>query len=443
MTGMALGGRVTLERHPLGAVDAVTVLSVFILILCVLPARFVLGALGAAGTPAGIVAVLCLAWYLASMITPRTTPIHGRQPVRGLVVFFCCAILASYVATMGRALSGSEVNGADRGLILTMGWAGLALLAADGIGRLDRLEKIRRRLVTGGGFIAFLGIVQFFTRLDLATYLALPGLTSNSTGPSVLNRDGFNRPMSTASHPIEFGVVMAMLLPLALHGVIHAEPGKRGRRWIPVVLILTALPMTVSRSAILGLLVVGLCLLPIWPTMLRLASVMVVGVTMVFVHAAIPGLLGSITGLVTSFSSDTSTVSRTNAYGVVAQAVSERPWFGLGFGTYDPHVHRYLDNQYMGSLIETGLIGTAALIAILLSGWVLARRARRATTDPELRHMAQCFAASSMVALVSFGTFDALGFPMVANLAFLIIGCCGALWRLTRETGATRATVRG
>lgn len=421
------------ERHPIGQVDAVTILSLFIVTLSVLPARFVLGALGAAGTPAGIMAVLCLGWYLAAMITPKTTPIQGRQPVRGVVVFFCCAILATYATTMGRSLPTTELNGADRGLILLMGWSGLALLAADGIGRLDRLEAVRRRLVTGGGFIAFLGIVQFFTALDLATYLALPGLTSNSTGPAVLHRDGFNRPMSTASHPIEFGVVMAILLPLALHGVVHAEPGKRGRRWLPVILILMALPMTLSRSAILGLLVVGLCLLPIWPTMWRLASLLVVSVTMVFVHAAIPGLLGSITGLVTSFSSDSSTTSRTSAYGAVAQAISQRPWFGRGFGTYDPHIYRFLDNQYMGSLIETGLVGTAALIVVLMSGWFLARSARRATSDPALQHLAQCLAASSMVAFVSFGTFDALSFPMVANLAFLIIGCCGALWRLTHE----------
>jgi O-antigen ligase len=423
-------------RPPLGRVDAVTVLSVFVVMLTVVPARFVVGPLGAAGTPAGIMAVLCLGWYLSSMITARTTPIRGPQPVRSVAVLFGCSILAAYAAAMGRALPGLEANGADRGLILMLGWIGVALLAADGIPSLDRLEAVRRRLVAGGGFIAVLGAVQFFTGFDLAGHLAFPGLTTSTSYTSVLQREEFNRPMATATHPIEFGVVLAMLLPLALHGAIHAEEGRRFRAWLPVGLIMVVLPMTVSRSAVLGMVVVGLVVLPVWPAMWRVWALLAVGLLSVALRAVVPGLIGTLTGLVSSIGSDSSTVTRTNDYAVIGEAVAERPWFGQGFGTYLPQTYRILDNQYLLTLVESGLFGLAALLAVLVSGWVLARRSRKASADPVTRHLAQCLAASMAVAMASFATFDAFSFPMAANLTFLCLGCTGALWRLTRPAGA-------
>lgn len=423
-------------RPLLGQVDGVTVLSLFVIVLTVVPARFVVGPLGAAGTPAGIMAVLCLFWYISAMITARTTPVRGTQPVRTLVVLFVCAMLASYAAAMTRALPGLESNAADRGLILTAGWAGVALLAADGIPRIDRLEAVRRRLVTGGGIIAVLGGIQFFTGLDLAGHLAFPGLTTATSYTSLLARDEFNRPMATATHPIEFGVVLAMLLPLAVHGAVYAPEGRKGRRWTLVFLILMVLPMTVSRSAVLGLAVVCLVILPIWPAIWRVSAILVLGVLMVALRAVVPGLIGTLTNLVTDIGSDSSTVTRTNDYVVIGTTVVHRPWLGQGFGTYLPKTYRILDNQYLLSLVETGIVGLVVLLTVILSGWFMARSARRASTDPEVRHMAQCFAASMAVALFSFGTFDAFSFPMVANLMFLVLGCCGALWRLTHEKQA-------
>jgi O-antigen ligase len=422
----------------LGQVDGVTVLSLFVVVLTVVPARFVVGALGAAGTPAGVMAVLCLFWYVSAMITARTTPVRGVQPVRSVVVLFVCAMLASYAAAMTRQLPGLEANAADRGLILTAGWAGVALLAADGIPRIDRLEAIRRRLVAGGGIIAVLGGIQFFTGLDLAGHLAFPGLTTaTSSYTSLMARDEFNRPMATATHPIEFGVVLAMLLPLAVHGAVYAPEGRKGRRWLLVFLLLMVLPMTVSRSAVLGLAVVCLVILPIWPAIWRVTAIMVLGVLMVALRAVVPGLIGTLTALVTDIGSDSSTVTRTNDYVVLGSTVVHRPWLGQGFGTYLPQSYRILDNQYLLSLVETGIVGLVVLLVVIGSGWFMARSARKASSDPEVRHLAQCFAASMAVALFSWGTFDAFSFPMVANLMFLILGCCGALWRITHDRPAS------
>jgi len=65
-----------------------------------------------------------------------------------------------------------------------------------------------------------------------------------------------------------------------------------------------------------------------------------------------------------------------------------------------------------------------------------ARNARRRSSDPEPRHLAQCLAASVAVPTVSFATLDALSFAIAAGLTFLMLGCVGALWRLVRTEAA-------
>ncbi|WP_203959452.1 O-antigen ligase family protein [Sphaerisporangium siamense] len=415
-------------------------MTFFLVVLFVMPARYIVGPLGGAGSPSSMVAVLLLVWYLMSTLSPRWTPIRGRQPVRVVIVVFALAVLASYVAANTRPLSGDELNAADLGLVLVAGWAGIALVTADGITSMDRLETLRQRIVMGASFPALVAMIQFFTGIEVTQYLALPGLVEK--GSAVLfEREGFFRPSGTATHPIELGVVLAAVLPLALHGAIFCRiPEQRRKRWAMVVLIAAALPMSVSRSAILGLFVVMVVLLPTWPSEWRLRAILIFGASSIVMRLMIPGLIGTVLNLISVIGADENSTTRTGDYDAVIAAVSQRPLFGQGFATYLPSMYRVIDNQYLMSSLETGLFGLGALLLFLASGWVLARRARRASTDPETRHLAQCFAASAAVAIFGFGTFDAFSFPMITNVMFLILGCCGALWRL--QTQPSHSVVR-
>ncbi|MEV7966782.1 O-antigen ligase family protein [Sphaerisporangium sp. NPDC088356] len=421
------------SKLPKAGVDPVTIMTFFLVVLFVMPARYVVGPLGAAGMPASIGAVLLLVWYLMSTLSPRWTPIRGRQPVRPVIMFFCMAVVASYVAAMTRPLSAEELNVADLGLVLVAGWAGVALVTADGIGSMARLETLRHRLVMGASFAALVAMIQFFTGIEITKYLALPGLVENSSAV-LFERDGFFRPAGTATHPIELGVTLAAVLPLALHGALYCvDPKRRRNRWLMVALIAGVLPMSVSRSAILGLFIVMLVLLPTWRAEWRLRALLIFGAGSIVMRLMIPGLIGTVMNLVSVIGSDESSTTRTGDYDAVVKAVSERPIFGQGFNTYLPRVYRVIDNQYLMSALDTGLVGVLALIVFLLTGWSLARRARRVATDEATRHLAQCLAASSAVAIFGFGTFDAFGFPMITNVMFLILGCCGALWRLQTQ----------
>jgi hypothetical protein len=158
-------------------------------------------------------------------------------------------------------LGGTKQNGADRSLILISVWFGVLLLTADGVSNLDRLTTLIRRIVLGASLMAAIGITQF-AGLNLVKYIVIPGLTTNVPYTDLTMRGSFVRPAAAAIHPLEFGFVLAVILPLAIHQARYAPARLKHRRWIQVGLLSFALPMTVSRSAILGLII---AIPPTWP----------------------------------------------------------------------------------------------------------------------------------------------------------------------------------
>jgi O-antigen ligase len=307
------------------------------------------------------------------------------------------------------------------------------VLAADGISSWERLGTLLRRVVIGGTTMAAIGIGQFVTGLNIASYLTIPGFTTKVPLVDLLNRDGINRPSATAAHPLEFAAVLAICLPLALHQARFAGPGQRLRRWLQVALIGTALPITVSRSAVLGIAAVALTLLPTWPKRDRRAAYVLIATGLAVTWLAAPRIVSVLYGLFTHIGSESSSQSRIMAYSASVPFVAHHPWFGVGFGTFLPQTYFFVDDQYLMTLIETGFAGLLALLALLVTAWWVARRARQRLTGPRLRDLAQSLAAAVAAAAVSFATFDALSFAIAAGLTFLIAGCAGAAWRLAAD----------
>ena len=71
---------------------------------------------------------------------------RGPQPVRVAAVVFTCVVIATYISANRRTLPCLEENGADRGLIIMLGWLGVMLVAADGIANMDRLKTLLGRV---------------------------------------------------------------------------------------------------------------------------------------------------------------------------------------------------------------------------------------------------------------------------------------------------------
>jgi O-antigen ligase len=403
-----------------------------VLVLLLIPANLTIAALGAIGTPALLLGLGALIWWLGAQMNRAFATLSPPQGVRRAILGFTIAVLASYVAATLRPIDGIELNAADRGLLLIASWLGIVLLASDGLSTITRLEAPLRVLVFVGGIIATIGILQFFTGQAIVDVIQIPGLTPNTTLTSIYDRSGFNRAAGTSTHPIEFGVVLSMILPLALHFAFADTHRNRFVRWFPVAAIAFAVPITISRSALVGVIVALAIFMPVWPKRRRRISYVVIAAIIVFVYVTIPGMLGTLTRLFTGITDDGSALSRTDSYALAWEFIKRSPLFGRGLGTFLPQ-YRILDNQYLGLMIEVGIVGTLAILILLASSIVIAIRSRRMTQDTKTRDLAQALAAMVAAGAFSFATFDAFGFPQASSLVFLGIGFIGGLSNILRR----------
>ena len=199
-----------------------------------------------------------------------------------------------------------------------------------------------------------------------------------------------------------------------------------------------SLPMTVSRTAIIGLVVVLAFLLPSWPRRRRRPAYLMTLLGAAAVRVLVPGLLGTILVLFSSASgqSDNSSQARTKDYAGVAPYIKERPWFGRGPATFIPSLYRYTDNYYLLALVEVGVVGVLSVLVIYIVGIRAGRLGRRLSDDEAFRDLGQCFAAAFAVMLVISATFDTLSFPMLSGLFFLLLGCSGAYLGIARSEAA-------
>jgi len=438
MTGYGPGPAALLTGHdadvgrPPRRIDAVTLLSCYAFLLMAIPSSLVVGSFGAAGGPAALLAVAILCWYLVARRHPSLGLDRGRQPVRVAATVFAGAVVAAYISASRHAVPAAQQSGADRGLIVLAGWVGVLALAADGIDQADRLRTLLRRIVMLATAMAALGVIEFCTGVDLTKYIVLPGLSVHQQLTDLMSRNGLVRVMATTGQPLEFNAVLAMSLTVALHQARFAPAALRVRRWLQVALITAAVPMTGSRSAFFGLAVICIVLFPTWHRRDWFRACLAGLAAAALAWLVKPSLMSSFAALFGQLGTDRSSLSRAGAYSEAVPYIAAHPWLGQGFQTFFPQTYFFVDNQYLTSLLETGVLGLLALVACFATGWFTARSARAEAADARTRDLGQCLAASIAAGAVCFASFDALSFSIAAGLFFLLLGCVGAAWRLGR-----------
>src|SRR5699024_5237451 len=208
--------------------------------------------------------------------------------------------LLGYAVGVDRGPTADELSNANMWLIFIIAMAGIALATSDGLRDRREVDVLLRTLVVVAAAMAAVGALQFAGIVDLTRYISIPGLRHNADFLQVGARgDGsFPRVASTANHYIEFGVVLALALPVALHYALFSPRGRtRIWRWVAVGLIASGIPFSISRSAILTVVMTMSLLAVVWPWRQRYnAAVIAVIATAVF-HVVNRGVLGTIKGL--------------------------------------------------------------------------------------------------------------------------------------------------
>lgn len=428
--------------------------SAYVVMLLCIPTRLIVGPIGAPGTPANLFAIAVLLWWICATFA-GLGQVRGYTPLRGAFGAFVALVMISYAS--GNLYGWSQpadihqrsdrlweqanvnevtetlVSAGDRGLLALAGWAGILLITSEGVRTWDELDHVIKWVVRAASVVAAMGIVQYFTGMNVAGLIRIPGLQGLQEFGNALSRSELNRIVSTSAHPIELGVMMSSTLPLALHRSLHA--GKRLSAWIPTGLIGVAALMSVSRSAIVVAGIAVAILFIGWPWKRKLLMLAVAPVLAVASRAALPGLLGTIRSLFTGLDSDPSIQGRTDDYPLVFGMIENHPLFGQGLFTWVPMVYRTIDNQMLMMLLELGFVGTVTFVLLVLCGAVIAFTPWRTHGTAEQKHLGLAVAASLLGIVASYFTFDAFGFRQVAGLTFFYIGLCGAVWWLSTASG--------
>lgn len=405
--------------------DAVTWLSIYLVLLFAVPSRLVFQPLGSAGAPSMVFGLAGLVlWVLMGVAATRTSPGRPRS-IRIALGAFVFSAGVTYVIAMSRPIVSGEISPADVALLALLAWSGTLLLAHDGVTSPERLDVLVWRLALAGGALAVLGIAQFALGELFVDQITVPGLTL--TGPfEFTERNGRYRPPGTATHPIEYGVLVAMLLPPALHVAFQHTERPRLLRWAPAVALLVLIPLTGSRSTYVGVAIAVAVLVIGWPGPRRRALLAIGAVGTVAMLVAAPGLAASMLGLFTDADQDPSVASRTSSFDAAGEFIARDPLFGRGLGTFLP-TYRIFDNQYLLLLVTVGVVGTALFVGLWLATLRVLLHVQSTSEDDRTRSLATALAASVSSGFVSLLFFDAFAFPMTMGTLFLLIGLSGAL----------------
>ena len=418
--------------------DAASVVCFYIVILAVIPARLVFSGIPLAIRPCMLLGLgMGLLWFCAHHVHALGMA-KGRRWVRTGLFVFATTQIATYGYATVQYLPSDELKAADRSIITIMSFVAVGLVVCDGIRTMDRLETVLRYVVGACAFVAVVGLLQFFVGFDLAKYAAVPGLRAVGSADFVLERAALRRPSGTAGHPIEFGVLCATAAPLAAHLAMRAREERRpsARWWFCLLVVAIGVVVSLSRSAMLGLLVAGIVLLPTWPSRRRWTALALAVVFFGVLRAAVPGLVGTVVSLFSGISNDPSIEGRTDDYVTTSSSIAKHFWWGRGFGTYLPSKYTAIDNQYLGTIVENGYVGLAALLLLFLSAIITLVAVRARSRDPAIRTLAQTLLACVSVVAAATATFDLFAFSIITGLTFVLLGAAGALRRVTAPSVA-------
>ena len=381
-----------------------------------------------------LIAGISFMWIASLMADPQTK--LRRTELELPILLLGIAVVGSLVTNVGRAsaLSGDVL----RAVSTWIGFIMLMYLAAGAIKSRRHLDRTLMLLVGSCAIVAvtavleartgrnyFDGLERFFPILDFD-----PG---NVVAPS--ERGGEVRAYASSQHAIPLGAMLVMMLPLALY--LYKRTDRRIWAVAGLVLVMGALS-TASRTAVVMLLVIGL----VYFWLKRDATVRflpLLPVALVVIQVAMPGTLGGFkaiffpeNGLVAEEMAGEGTgTGRLADVGPSLDEWGRQPFFGQGFGTrltsqFDRLQNaRILDDQWLSSLLEVGMIGVAALL------WMLVRAIRRLKRfakhdDSDYGWLLAGFAASIYAFAIGMLTYDAFSFIQVTFVLFLLLGLSAA-----------------
>jgi len=363
------------------------------------------------------VGVMGLVWLAVVLAGKPGAPRFHRSPVNLALGALALVAVTSVLVNLQPLANAVELSLALKKLVLLGAFLAFFFIVASAV----RPGEVRAfaTLLVGLATVSAIGVIYeyrtgtnvFFDVTDL-----LPGTKvwtdDSSTTFDASGRRGITGP---AAHGLAATTILAMAVPLALLGVMRARELRSKLFYAAITAILLSGSIATVRKSAAIVPAVGFIVLAIYRprAMVRLTPLLVVLV--VVVHFMAPGAMGSIKNQFFpegGFYNSPSVLARTEDRAAIKPDLKHAPIIGRGYGTYDHDKYRLLDNQYYGLKIETGRLGYAAYLMLLLSVALVGHRVVR-TRDPSRLPSALAAVAAAGVVAVASQLFDALTFPQV------------------------------
>lgn len=382
-----------------------------------------------------VIAVSVVLWSILLFAGDIHPSVAGVGPVPPLLLGWALAITWSFFVwsisglpqLRGLAVVGYGQNMAE--IVFVLG-----LMAA--MGTVGRCRTFVRLLAICGAVYAGLLLTESMSGLELAGFFRLPFLKEAPGLADIESvRGGFLRAQGMAGHPLEAGVVSTILSPLGI-ALCRATHGRTRFAWgaLTGVMVLGSLS-TLSRSAMVGL-VVALAVMSLrWSPRAVLATITGVVAVVAALGVAAPERVTAYTDLFgLSSTTDSSLFSRQVARGQAFTTIAEHFWAGRGVSSHRALGGRILDNQLLGFAVEQGVPAVVMFVALLgFSAWWLLRVSVRLPRWE--REVAIGLAGSLAALLMCSAILDIFGFPQIRLLTFVLLAVVGPVGTRLRSAG--------
>ena len=368
----------------------------------------------------------------------RLTPIHVAIAALGLVV------------SLGLVLGASSLN---QTLEFDLGVKKLSLLLSYGVLFVVVASSVRPdevpaflKLTLALAVVAALGTVWesrmgYNAFYDLSDRLLPPFFDVGEAEAGLVDTGGRALTRGPGEHPLEIVAVLSMALPLALTGLIDSPKRRDTMLYgLATCLMLAAALSTDRKSSLLA--PVAVALVFAYHRRAELVKLAPLGVVLVFgVQALAPGAITSVVGQLSPDQLGVGTVSdRASDYDAVRPEVWSHLLFGRGYGTYDHVSYRILDSEMLGRLVDTGVLGLAALVALLVT-IIAAAGAPICARHPQWGPVALVAAPAAVAYLVLAFLFDIGSFPHAPYVLMSIAGLQAVTITARREAAAVAEPV--
>lgn len=384
-----------------------------------------------------LVAIVALFWVMALLIDRRIR-LRRTGLIDAPLAAFVLAILASELVNLGR-VSAVEPNLVKK-LLFFASYIVVIYLVASVLSTYADIEIILRVLVAGAAVVAIFALIESRTGANPFHDLERIIPVLDESGEREQLQRGAVRAVGSAQHPIALGAALVLVIPLSL---ALAVARRQLRWWLALAALTLGAFGTVSRTPLVMLAVIALVFLWLRPRQTRRFLWVAFVPMIVAVHFALPGTLGAFRKSFTT--EQLVTVSKESDVGsgrlatlgpALHNEFTPNPLLGEGFGTRVTTPDEYikepnapiLDDQWLGILLETGILGTAAL------AWLFLRFIRRLGRIAKHDHSPRGWMLAALVAsvaafAVSMFTFDAFSFVQVTFLVFILLGLGSAALR--------------